>query len=222
MAQGTEPGTPGDHGPRDPAPPRVSRGRRLAGTIQDYLAVGYLYLLILGIASDSIFYGTVGVNIIRYSTILDVLLSPIVHLTSQLAFPVVIFGIPLFGFLAMRVLARRAGGRIRVRLGGSDHLVDPMAFWVGMSATVILSAYVGLGMGGGQALKQSLADGSSRPNHRITFQDNAVLEVRLVGSNSTFAFYVVPGGQVVTISPIHENIRSIERFTADSSPSASE
>jgi hypothetical protein len=217
--------SPGTRGPGSPTPQggggephetgdwdgSVSRGRRIAGSIQDYVAVGYLYLLVLGIASDSLFYGALGINIIRYSTVLDVLLSPVIHLTDQLAFPLVIFGIPLLGLAITRLFVRRAGGEVPIQIGGKVRArVTPMTFWVGFSGMVIFSAYLGLGLGGGQAVKQALEQGSLTMDHRLTFQDGSVADVRMVGNNSIYAFYVVEGARVVSVSPIHENIRSIE------------
>lgn len=45
--------------------------------LQDYFYIGYLYLIILGIVSDAIFYGIFGVSYLNYTTILDALISPI-------------------------------------------------------------------------------------------------------------------------------------------------
>lgn len=223
-SQGT-PGHAGSPGPSSPAPPAekegrnavtagtppYSRGRRIAGSIQDYVAVGYLYLLVLGIVSDSLFYGALGINIIRYSTVLDVLLSPVVHLTGALPLTVVVFGIPLLMFLLTRVMVRKTGAAVPVRVGRRVvATTSATAYWLGASALVIFAAYLGFGFGGGQSLKQALQDGSLRPDHRLTLQDGEVLEVHMVGNNSTYAFYVLEGARVVSVSPIHENIRSIE------------
>ena len=45
--------------------------------LQDVFYIGYLYLIILGIVSDAIFYGIFGVSYLNYTTILDALISPI-------------------------------------------------------------------------------------------------------------------------------------------------
>ena len=42
-------------------------------SIQDYLSLGYIYLVVAGILFDATFYGILGINIIHYSSILDVL-----------------------------------------------------------------------------------------------------------------------------------------------------
>ena len=51
--------------------------------LQDYFYIGYLYLIILGIVSDAIFYGIFGVSYLNYTTILDALISPISLLTNN-------------------------------------------------------------------------------------------------------------------------------------------
>ena len=59
-------------------------------TIQEYLSLGYLYLLILGVISDAIYYQFLHINILHYTTVLDVLLSPIARITSHLLIPLII------------------------------------------------------------------------------------------------------------------------------------
>lgn len=51
--------------------------------LQDVFYIGYLYLIILGIVSDAIFYGIFGVSYLNYTTILDALISPISLLTNN-------------------------------------------------------------------------------------------------------------------------------------------
>ena len=58
-------------------------------TIQEYLPLGYLYLLVFGIVTDVIYYGALGVNIINYTSVTDILLSPIEKLVDGLWMPVI-------------------------------------------------------------------------------------------------------------------------------------
>jgi len=51
--------------------------------LQDYFYIGYLYLIILGIVSDAIFYGIFGGSYLNYTTILDALISPVSLLTNN-------------------------------------------------------------------------------------------------------------------------------------------
>ena len=56
---------------------------RFSQDLQKLLPFGYLFLVILGIARESIFYNQLGINILNYSTIMDILISPVSILTSH-------------------------------------------------------------------------------------------------------------------------------------------
>jgi hypothetical protein len=194
-----------------------NRGPRFRGprTLQDLLALGYVYLLVLGVVSDSIYYGQVGVTIMRYSTVLDVLLSPIVHLTDNLLFPVVIVLIPVGGWMLIRGLdtwhRRRSDGHpVTLPLG-----LDLGRFWLALSGVVILSAYLGLGMGGGRTTAEAIRSGGFLLDHEIEFADGERKRVRLLGSNSSFAFYLLPDAASVTVAPLQSNIRTLRRLTEE-------
>lgn len=62
------------------------------------LPLGYLYLIVLGILNQSIQYGLIGINILNYVAISDVLFSPITILTSHyiVLISVVVIGIGLY------------------------------------------------------------------------------------------------------------------------------
>jgi hypothetical protein len=180
-------------------------------SIQDIFSFGYLYLLILGIVGDSIYYGIVGVNIISYSNVLDVLLSPIVHLTSSLQFPIVIIGLP--GLLYLYVLfLRRVLSRSEKHRSSFINRLPLGRAWAIITATAIFSAYMGYGLGGGFALKNALVEGKIQTNHRITFKSGEEVEAKLVGNNSAFIFYVIEGGTAVSISPLQDNVARIEKI----------
>jgi len=51
--------------------------------LQTLLPLGYLYLIILGILRDGVFFYMLGVIFLKYSSIMDILISPLAELTSQ-------------------------------------------------------------------------------------------------------------------------------------------
>ena len=67
-------------------------------SIQDYLSLGYVYLVVVGIILDAIFYGILGINIIHYSSVLDVLLSPVAFFTDSIIVIAMIGGVALLFF----------------------------------------------------------------------------------------------------------------------------
>ncbi len=186
----------------------------LAGTIQDYLSIGYLYLLILGIVSDSIYYGILGINILSYSTVLDVLLSPIVRLTSNLAFPIVIIIIPAISYALLKIV-QKLNEKKTTQLSMPGFMSSNKNLtlgWIGFSAWLVFSAYMGYGLGGGFKIKGMLKNGDLTIDHRIHFHDQEPQEVKVIGNNSDYIFYILKDSKVVSISPIQENIRRIEKF----------
>ncbi|MBC5837492.1 hypothetical protein [Flavobacterium muglaense] len=61
--------------------------------IQKILPFGYIYLVVLGIMKESIYYYQIGINILKYSNIMDILISPIADLTSN---PIILIGFFIF------------------------------------------------------------------------------------------------------------------------------
>lgn len=57
--------------------------------IQNLIPLGYLFLVIMGILKESVFYYQLKINILKYSTIMDILISPIADLTST---PILMIG----------------------------------------------------------------------------------------------------------------------------------
>lgn len=51
--------------------------------LQKFISFGYLYLILMGLLQESLFFNQIGINILNYSSITDILVSPIAILTSH-------------------------------------------------------------------------------------------------------------------------------------------
>ncbi len=178
-------------------------------TIQDYLSIGYLYLLVLGIISDSIYYGMLGINILSYSTILDVLLSPIVKLTDNLLFPVVVLIVPALSFLYLKLMWKKNPEKIKTS-SIFKFTQDPFYAFVLFSAWIILSAYIGYGIGGGTKIKAQLTNGTFKPNYHLYFKEQSPIAVKKIGNNSEYIFFIEEGSKTVSVSSIKSNLLKLE------------
>jgi hypothetical protein len=186
-------------------------------SIQDYLSLGYIYLLLLGITTDSIYFGFLGINILEYSTIVDVLLSPIIYLTKSLAFPLVIFLTPILGIILMSIQNR---GKVKKEAGRTETVhwtkrkvsFKPNKAMILFVSVTIFSAYFGYGLGGGKKMQDRLEEGSLQPNYQLTFNDGEQLPVHLIDHNSLYVFYVTENSRSVTVSPVEGNIKKIEKL----------
>jgi hypothetical protein len=180
-------------------------------SFSDFLSIGYLYLLVLGVVSDSIFYGILGINIMSYSSVLDVLLSPVVHLTSGLVFPVFIIIIPAASYFLLKW--KKKSAERNVVAGKKPDIIATLpllTLWAGFSAWVILSAYIGLGLGGGNAVSKKLGASDFKPDRVIVFNDDTETPVKMVGNNSGYLFYIEKGKDFVTVSPVN-GVRKIQK-----------
>lgn len=186
-------------------------------SLQDYLSMGYIYLLILGITSDSVLYGILGINIINFSTVLDILLSPVIYLTKGIAFAVIILVIPALLVFQINNKQRKLQKELDktqtsqgASLSKQINTLQSSKFL--LPALIILSAYVGYALGYGFATKNNLNKGEIKTNYEITFTDGERTEVRLVGHNSQYIFYAMEGKKELTVSPIQGNVKRMDKI----------
>jgi len=189
--------------------------------LQDYFYIGYLYLIILGVVSDAIFYGIFGVSYLNYTTILDALISPISLLTNNwfislfLAFMFwlmhMYFTKWMFKFYAylrvkkwyQKIYNIEKWDKKYEKLGQKKNALPGMMF---IFFLLFISMRTGMGVG----TKQKLNDKKIIPNYSLIFKDNTQLDVKKVGQNSAYFFYFIPGEKVVTVTPILDNIKQIK------------
>jgi uncharacterized membrane protein len=166
--------------------------------IQEYLSFGYLYLLVLGIITDTIFYNLIGIKILNYSNISDILLTPINLLTSNL--------ILLFALLLMLGISYYFVHYIQPKLQklkpDQPTTANSSTQWITLTAVLFICLFLGLGIGRGSAVNALIAEGKLETSKLITFSNSKTVEVRIVGQNTAFIFYVPKNGRSVVVSPI--------------------
>jgi len=197
-------------------------------SLQDYLSLGYLYLLVLGIVKDAIFYGFLGVNIINYSNIQDVLLSPIVFLTGDTK-QTLIFWVGIILFCVIFRIVSLGMKRYHIKNKDKDwykaqknyeklnnyYSKENSASWLSMLPLVglfLFSAFIGAGIGRGMKQSKKLKTGTLENTRQITFENKETLKVNLIGHNSEYLFYAAEKDTVVTIVPIRGNIKKIQNL----------
>lgn len=179
-------------------------------TVIEYLPLGYLYLLILGIASDSIYYGLIGIDIMNYSDLQDVLLSPVIHLTDNPIMPVVVILLPLISYFYMKLIqvlnAKKSGIK-------KPTFLDSMSLshqWIAILSIMLFFLFIGLSVGKGISINKNIASGEFNYNRKITFQNDQVLDVKLLGNTSAYLFYITKDHSEISIVPISGNIKKME------------
>ncbi|MCP4440013.1 MAG: hypothetical protein GY810_13795 [Aureispira sp.] len=196
-------------------PPKQSK---IIKNVQDWLSLGYLYLLLLGIGKDAIFYSFFDINILNYASLLDVVLSPITLLIERKVILILIITIiivlALFPF-THRKLREKTWYKKRFDVDKLDkrYINTPLVNQIApILALALFSAYIGYGVGSGEKVSSIIASGDFELRHEISFSDGTNQKVRIVGQNSQYLFYALEGDTEISISPILSNIKKIEKL----------
>lgn len=192
---------------------------KLSEIVQRTLPFGYLFLVVLGIIKESIYYYQVGINILKYSNIMDVLISPIADLTST---PIILLGfvilILLLSLASILISKNFNKDWIKKKIGSKKPLEEITEeevsayfskYFISMFAFCLLCFFLGLGLGSGEKVASKISNNELKYGYEITFGDGQTKEIYLIGSNSAYYFYVEKGNKNVKITPVGA-IKSVE------------
>jgi ABC-type transport system involved in multi-copper enzyme maturation permease subunit len=189
--------------------------------LQDYFYIGYLYLIILGIVSDAIFYGIFGVSYLNYTTILDALISPISLLTNNWHISLILTIMFWLMYMYFNNWIFKLYAYLRVKkwyqkiynIEKWDKKYEKLAKkenkLIGLMFIFFL-LFVSMRTGMALGTKSKYANKEIIPNYTLVFKDNTKLDVRKVGQNSAYFFYFIPGEEVITATPIADNLKQIK------------
>ena len=80
-------------------------------------------------------------------------------------------------------------------------------------AFLVLSMFIGFGLGRGFKTKDRIERGDIKHSHTIVFQDGDKKDVKVVGQNNSFVFYLTKSDKNITVSPIPQNIKAIKKIS---------
>jgi predicted RND superfamily exporter protein len=173
---------------------------------------------------EVIYYKFLGVNILEYSSILDVLISPVAVIVGDLKL--------LIGIIICIVLAvgyakalpkyytwlskkkRYQSGKKKEKLDktlNSFKTSSKQLVFV-MIALYIIGAFVGFGIGRGGKIKKRIENDEIKVTHQLTFNDGESQKINMLGKNSLNIIYVIEGQKEVLVSPIEGNIKTIRKI----------
>ncbi len=194
--------------------------------IQEILSLGYIYLLILGIISETIYYRFFEINILKHSSILDVLLSPIALLTSNWMLPVLLVVILLIVYVYNKFIGIWLHNKYKSKdwyqknfnvekLDKAYKRGHSSAGMVFLIFLMTFSMLIGFGIGSGNKRSDKMKKGTLKPNKMFVFQNGDSIRVRVIGQNSLYYFYVVENERDLTISPVSQNILKIKLLSSE-------
>ncbi len=88
--------------------------------IQGLLPVGYLYLILLGLLKEGVMYYQLGLNVLKYSSLTDILISPISDLSSSPALIVLVISVCVLFFIFQTLLVKNSHKNWAQKILGKD------------------------------------------------------------------------------------------------------
>lgn len=191
-------------------------------SIQEILSLGYIYLLLLGVITETIFYSFFDLHIIAHSDILDILLTPVSILTDNFVIPIfTIVGCVILYLIRLKITPKlhkknrvKESYQKKHNIEKLDKILSRKPTFTEMVpvyALVIFSMFIGIKIGGGFKLSQRMKDKDLNYLDVINFQNNDVINATIIGQNSSYFFYVKEGETTLTTAPITQNIKKITK-----------
>jgi hypothetical protein len=186
--------------------------------LQRLLPFGYIYLVIMGIIKESIFYYQLDINILKFSSIMDILISPIAEITKH-PFLILIFILLillLYGY-KQYFLKHPEKKFVKKFLKKYAKIDDSSALTqqelkkiidktlINYFFALLICFFLGFGIGGGNFLSKRIKNGNlkfEKYGQILTFNSGEKKEIYLINTNSQYYFYVVKGEKNIEISPI--------------------
>ncbi len=180
--------------------------------IQSLLPLGYLYLIVLGLLKESVMFYQLDINILKYSSLTDILISPVADMVTN---PILILMILLmillfFGFQVLMIKNSHKNWvqkilktyRINVDPEKKELRKAMIPVFVTLVALELLSLFVGLGIGGGNRIKKRLDTQNLHYNCKLTTGSDTSAEIYMIDINSSYYFYVKKGEKQIRIAPV--------------------
>jgi hypothetical protein len=186
--------------------------------IQKLIPLGYLYLVILGILKDSFFYYQLGINILKYSTIMDILMSPIAEFTSNPVILIAILTVFIFHYYMPSLLLKYGNVKFVQKVFELEtteglSLNETKSYFISVAikslAIVLSSFFLGYGLAGGYFTSNKIRNNKLKYNYRLNYNSGEFEQIYLINTNSLYYFYIAKGSKNIKITPL-STIKNLE------------
>jgi hypothetical protein len=174
------------------------------------LPLAYLFLIVLGIFKETIYYSQVGINIMEYSSITDVILSPIAELTSNIAAFTFCVLYTLLVFYLITLLKKHSHKKWTYYFTNdknfnsySEEVKEEKytSLLIALLASVYVGYFIGFGIFHGKKISEQLAKNTLQYEDVLTLSNGTTIKCHILGSNSQYYFYI-KSNKTIEISTI--------------------
>ncbi len=187
--------------------------------IQTLLPLGYLYLVILGILNETVFFYQLDINILKYSSLMDILISPIATLVSNPIIFIAIISLIIFSYKLPSILYNHGHKKWVIKIFElkksknefSDSEIKNYYQLISIKtlAITLFSIYLGYGTAEGYYVTNQIKNNKVSFNSKLNYNTGESENIYIIESNSLYFFYVLKGEKHVKIAPVNA-IKSLE------------
>ncbi|WP_316782539.1 hypothetical protein [Pedobacter frigiditerrae] len=192
---------------------------KVSEDLQKLIPFGYLFLVVMGILKESVIFYQLGINILKYSTLMDILISPIATLTTHpitflatMSLFVLCYYLPSILYKNdHRKWIKKMFELKQTKLDLPDMEIKRYYALISIKflAVLLLSIYLGYGAAEGFMTAKSIKEGKLKYNHTLNYCNGGSEQISLINSNTVYYFYVAKGSKTIKIAPIGA-IKNIE------------
>jgi hypothetical protein len=193
---------------------RLGFDKHLEGmALQDYLSLGYLFLILLGLLDNLIYFETLGINILNYTSISDILITPLstVFGNYKITFFIIVALIVFYYITKYMIKAIMERGR---KMAESKNEEFKEVAFEPFTAIIYLFVclFLGINLGSTRKVKSNIESGNFTANKTIILNDNTQKDVYIVGHNSTYLFFVEKNSKDIQVMPISGNVKMMKNI----------
>lgn len=187
--------------------------------LQKLIPFGYLFLVVMGILKESVIFYQLGINILKYSTIMDILISPIATLTTHPITFLATISIFVACYFLPSILYKNDHKKWVQKLFELKHTridlpeIEIRKYYFIISvkflAIGLLSVYLGYGSAEGFFMAQKIKNDKLKYDYTLNYSNGGTEQICLISTNSVYYFYLSKGNKAIKIAPIGA-IKNIE------------
>jgi hypothetical protein len=187
--------------------------------LQKLIPFGYLFLVVMGILKESVIFYQLGINILKYSTLMDILISPIATLTTHPITFLATICIFVICYYLPSILYRNDHKKWikkmfelkQTKLDLPEIEIKKYYAFISIKflAVGLLSVYLGYGTAEGFMTAKRIREGKLKYDYTLNYSNGGSEQISLININTVYYFYLSKGSKTIKIAPIGA-IKNIE------------
>lgn len=170
-----------------------------------YLPLAYLFLVVLGILKESLFYFHLNISIMNYTSFVDVIMSPIAELTSNLTVVIGCFIYIVLTFIFISFVKKNNDKKWNYKFTGDKNMSEYsenvknekyMILTINYLAFGFIGYFIAFGFMNGKKIAEAIEKNTIQFEDQLKLSSGDEIKCHILGSNSQYYFIVNKTNQI--------------------------